>query len=187
MTAARHEGAALLLFGLLALVASGCRTAAPDTTSVLSPSVSAAAAPCAAIVRKVDVSAWREVQMPSFVVCLPAEWALSGSTWRRGAATIRWGIGIYTDPDARPSSGGPALSGAGIDRQEGGTAGNVAHRFGEMIDGSWADLWRSRRGGIYRTGVQWTDARVWFVGQSPDAQTVDLQLNVYRTVRFTKR
>ena len=125
--------------------------------------------------------------MPSFIVCLPAEWTLSGSTWRRGPSTIRWGIGLYTDPEGRQPSGGPALSGEGVDRQEGGTTGNVVRRFGEMIGGSWADLWRGRRGGFYRTGAQWTDARVWFAGQSPDAKTADLQLNIYRTVRFVGR
>lgn len=184
----RRLGIAVSCIGACTILSSGCRSAAPESAPVLSPTLSSAAAvQCTAIVRKLDVSSWREVQMPTFLVCLPGEWKLSGTTWRRGPSTIRWGTGIYPDPEGRPSATGSGLSGAAIDRQEGGTAGNVVRRFGEMIGGSWADLWRSRRGGIYRTGVQWTDARVWFAGQSPDAQTADLQLDIYRTVRFVGR
>lgn len=143
--------------------------------------------PCTADLWQVDVTSWRQVQMPAFVVCLPSDWTQSGSVWRRGAATIRWGIGIYGDPEDRRPGVQPPHSGAVVDTEDGGAAGNFVSRFGEMIGGSWAELFRSQRGGTYRTGVQWAEARLWLVGQAADARTADLELNIYRTVRFVAR
>ena len=88
----------------------------------------------------------------------------------------------------RPDHLGAAFSGSAVvDTEDGGAAGNFVSRFGEMIGGSWAELFRSQRGGTYRTGVQWAEARLWLVGQAADARTADLELNIYRTVRFVAR
>lgn len=186
--ARRRRRVAVWILAAGAVTSSGCRTATREEPGVEPRSASSSVdAPCTAVVRKVDVSSWREVQMPAFVVCLPRDWKQSSSMWRRGASTIRWGIGIYPDPESRQPVPGTVLSGGTVNRQEGEAAGTVVRRFGEMIGGSWADLWRSRRGGNYRSGVQWVEARLWFTSEATDAQTADLQLNIYRTVRFVAR
>lgn len=60
-------------------------------------------------------------------------------------------------------------------------------RFSEEIDGHVADMWRNRFGRKYYTGAQWSSPQVWLVGDAEDPATADLQVTVFRTVRFIAR
>jgi hypothetical protein len=59
-----------------------------------------------------------------------------------------------------------------------------SRRFTETIGGKVANLWNNEFDGNRFTGVEWNSPRVYMTGDSRDA-TADVQLRVYRSVRFT--
>jgi hypothetical protein len=63
---------------------------------------------------------------------------------------------------------------------------NELRRFPAVIDGLQAHVWRNRFGSEYYTGVQWDSAAVWLVGEARDARAADVELVMYRTVRFER-
>ena len=63
---------------------------------------------------------------------------------------------------------------------------NEVRRFTEAIGGLQADVWRNRFGRNYYTGAEWASAAVWLVGEARDSRTADLEVVMYRTVRFER-
>lgn len=59
-------------------------------------------------------------------------------------------------------------------------------RFTEEIDGRTAQLWLNRVGRNYHTGAEWTGERVWIVGDATDPAAADVQIAIFRTVRFRR-
>lgn len=132
-----------------------------------------------------ELSAWRSVTAEGFTFCVPPEWRAVGRTWRHGEASISWGTGAYrprkigsvvttvvtTDPSRVPLPEGPPENSA-------------VHRFSEEIDGRIAQVWRNRFGVDYHTGATWASPRVWMHGEANDAHSANLQVTIFRTVRF---
>jgi hypothetical protein len=58
-------------------------------------------------------------------------------------------------------------------------------RFTEEIGGQTADMWRNRFDQDYYTGATWTNVNVYLVGETKDVSTADLELRIFRTVRFS--
>jgi hypothetical protein len=63
---------------------------------------------------------------------------------------------------------------------------NGVNRFAEVIDGRPADLWNNEFEGAFFTGAKWSKPAVYMAGESRDAVTARLQLQVIRTVRFSQ-
>jgi hypothetical protein len=57
-------------------------------------------------------------------------------------------------------------------------------RFAEAIGGLEAQVWRNRFGTAYYTGARWDSPRVWVTGEAGAADVADLQVTIFRTVRF---
>ena len=176
----------MLVVGL-AMTATGCRSAPPGPAATTVPPA-AASAPCGATVQGVDVSAWREVAANGFRFCAPTDWRVSGQTWRHGGGSLTWGVGAHPRREAvatevvavRASDLGGAQPGMPIPDSD-------VRRFSEEIDGHLADVWRNRFGNKYYTGAQWSSPSVWLVGDADDPATADLEVAVFRTVRFSAR
>lgn len=164
----------LLLAGFAALAPSH---ASAQTTETVPCSVPVSAAPG---------EPWQQITGRGFTFCIPASWrAASRNTFRGDGGWVRWGTGEYR--------GGPSETGtAFITVPANGPLvlppprGRYNH-FPETIGGSVAELWDSELDGKFYTGAQWqTPERIYLAGECTDARARDLQLEIYRTVRFTE-
>lgn len=142
--------------------------------------------PCAVTVPGTDLTGWRTVQATGFTFCVPAAWRPAGRarngvdarTWRGAGGEVKWGTGKYRSTRVvtrvvTVRAGNPLPEPAGV------------NRFAEVIGGSPADLWNNEFEGEFFTGAQWNRPEVHMAGESRDAVTARLQLQVMRTVRFS--
>ncbi len=125
------------------------------------------------------------VAADGFTFCVPPGWHGSGRTWRRGEGSVTWGTGapprtaVRTEVRTVPASE--------IETTPAGVPDSDLRRFTEVIGGQDAQVWRNRFGGAYYTGVRWDGPRVWLTGEAGGPETADLQLKIFRTVRFSPR
>ena len=162
------------------LLTVACHPSARGTADGVEASA-AASEPCAVSLDGVDVSHWQTVAATGFTFCAPPDWTRRGTTIRRGASVVRWGRGA-PPPKVRESvirvPAGSVPGGAG------GLPDSEVRRFTEVIGGLPADVWRNRFGRDYYTGAEWTTTRIWLEGDARDGQAADLEVAIYRTVRF---
>jgi hypothetical protein len=167
-------------FLVLALLIAPLGAAAQESTA---PEVRA----CTVTVPGTDLTGWREVQASGFTFCVPANWRPAGRgrggvdarTWRGGGGEVKWGAGKYRSARVvtrvvTVRAGNPLPQPNGV------------NRFAEVIGGSAADLWNNELEGDFFTGAQWNRPEVYLAGESRDAVTARLQLQVFRTVRFSQ-
>ena len=143
------------------------------------------AAPCPVRLATADVSTWRVVQAEGFTFCVPPTWRPAGSrAWRGGAGEVEWGQSAYTrtatkTETVRVVAGQPATPPQPLTQ---------GRRFTEMVGGYGADFWDNEDEGTFYTGAVWTAPRhVHVAGEARSRATANVQLDVYRTVRFTER
>ncbi|HEX2095331.1 MAG TPA: hypothetical protein VHG28_23245 [Longimicrobiaceae bacterium] len=143
--------------------------------------------PCPAGVQIPGGAPWRLVRGDGFTFCVPPSWRPAGpvpspgadaQVWRGGDGTLHWSPGPLRTSTRTVT----------VMRREGDPLPrSETRRFSEVIDGSPAELWSNRYGEKRFTGAEWTRPRpVHFTGESESAATAALQLDVYRTVRFTR-
>jgi len=170
----------LQLLPLVSLVmfTAACHGGQSPSESVAS-NIAAVNSPCRATVEGTDVSTWREVAANEFTFCVPAEWRVGERDARHGSATLTWGSGAPPHETLGKSTGpvaGPAVSRSTLDLRQ----------FSEEIGGRRAQLFRNRYGDdTYRSGASWDTPAVWLNGASRTAREADMQITIYRTVRFT--
>jgi hypothetical protein len=134
-----------------------------------------------------DLTGWKEVQATGFTFCVPANWRPAGRardgvdarTWRGGGGEVKWGTGEYRSSKVvtrvvTVRAGNPLPEPPGV------------KRFSEVIGGKLADLHDNEFEGDFYTGAKWTNPAVYVVGESRDAPTARLHLQVFRTVRFAQ-
>ena len=180
--AARHATGWLVALSVL----GGCgrATPAPATPSPSATAAAPTAEACTASVPAVDLSAWRLVTAQGFTFCVPPEWRGSGRTWHRGNATISWGLGEPARREVRTELRTVPASQAGSP-PAGAPPDSDIRRFAEAIGGRDAQLWRNRFGRAYYTGARWDSPRVWLTGEANGPDAADLEVTIFRTVRFT--
>ena len=166
-----------LTISLLSVVVFSAACHGRPGESIASTTV-AAKAPCRTTVEGIDVSTWREVVATDFTFCVPAEWRVRGRDARYGSATLKWGPGAPPRETLGKSTGpvpGPTVSASSFDRRN----------FSEEIGGQLAQLLRGRYGDDrYYSSAAWATPAVWLTGTSRTARDTDLQIAIYRTVRF---
>lgn len=143
--------------------------------------------PCTAVVPGADLTGWREVRATGFTFCVPASWRPAGRarngvdarTWRGGGGEVKWGTGSHrsvvtvTTVVSGPVSAMPQPA-------------VQVNRLSEVIGGRVADLWDNEFDGNFHTGAAWNAPAMYVAGESRDRATARLQLQVFRTVRFTQ-
>lgn len=180
----------LLPLLLLAACASGGRQGATDA-----PVAETAAEPCNVAVEATRGAPWRLVRGEGFTFCVPATWrararptsaGVDARIWWGGQGSVTWGTGTYR-PQRRTvtvATAVPASAAGGTGMPPAPLAGE-SRRSAETIGGYVADVWSNRFEGTHYTGAVWTmPARVHITGEAKSSVEADLQLAVYRTVRF---
>jgi len=139
------------------------------------PAPTAASVPCNVPVASADSAGWKLVEATGFTFCVPAGWRHSGArAWRGGGADIQWAVG--TPPQT--TLGGfrvPAKSTEPLP---------APRRFVEMIGGESAELSDTQMRDVDYTAAQWSERHVYFEGTARGPRGADLELMIYRTVRF---
>ncbi len=183
-----NRRAAVLVVGIAATTgACGSPASTRGVETVASPSA-ALAAGCRATVAGIDVSTWREIAAEGFTFCVPPDWRGGGRTWRRGSARINWGKGTHPRQQvAVVTETMVAPAGAAPQPPSGPPPNSEIQRFTEEIGGHRASMWRNRFGQDYHTGADWESLQIWIVGEATDRAAADLQIAVFRTVRFHSR
>lgn len=147
--------------------------------------------PCTAVVPGTDLTGWKEVRARGFTFCVPASWRSSGRarkgvdarTWRGGGGEVTWGLGDHRSTRVVTTTVVTVRAGDPLPEAPPGQV----NRFTEVIGGSLAELWDNQFDGERYTGAKWARPSVHLAGESHDAGTSHIQLQVYRTVRFTQR
>lgn len=173
----------MLLAGMV-IVSTACSRAGAGAAGAQPSKAAAPSTTCRAIVRGLDTSRWREVSAEGFSFCVPATWSGNGRTWRQGGGSITWGVGTHPRPKTSTTVVAVRASEIGSLQSGGPPPDSDVQRFSEEIGGRRADLWRNRFGREFHTGAVWSSPRVWLVGESQDATSADVQVMVFRTVRF---
>ena len=134
---------------------------------------------------------WQLVTGEGFTFCVPANWHSSdGRTWRAGGAFIGWCTRDHFAQCPNVSGELPLIV---ISNPQQATAAAIAHeggvcsydRFDDTVSGALATLSDQQCHGRHVTEAIWRVRGLYFFGQTDDAVTARLQLQVYRTLRFT--
>jgi hypothetical protein len=171
----------VFVFLSLLLVPLGAVAQEPSTTEEVRP--------CTAVVTGADLAGWKEVRATGFTFCVPASWRPSGRarggvdarTWRGGGGEVTWGTGTFRSTTTTTTM----VTVRAGDPLPAPPAGQ-SNRFTEVIGGSVADLWDNRVDGKHYTGAKWARPSMYVAGESRDAGTSRIHLQVYRTVRFAQ-
>ena len=174
----------LLVAGVAALaLGAACQRTGTGGAAPAPAAAIAAGEPCAVPPDEADSASWRTVTATGFTFCAPPGWTRRGDAIRRGVSAVRWGRGEHPRTEVEAVVRVPAGS---MPTGSGGPLDNEVRRFTEAIGGLQADVWRNRFGRNYYTGAEWTSAAVWLVGEARDSRTADLEVVMYRTVRFER-
>jgi hypothetical protein len=143
--------------------------------------------------------AWKLVAGAGFTFCVPSDWQTSdGQSWRGGSGSIAWGTGtpaawplvpqveregvVYGTVTVVSPGQMPAPSTVPI--LPASTEPCTAKRFAERVGGFLTDFYHGDCDGRHSTGAWWLTAHAYVAGVATDAETAELQLQVYRSVRF---
>jgi len=149
------------LAALVAIGGCGHKGSSPSPAPV-------AEVPCTAHVASQDLSQWKAVAADSFTFCVPREWRVQDGSAAGLDATLTWGTGA---PIAQKFT---VLD----------MSNTEFHRFSEDIGGHSAVLWENRIITVYLTGARWTRPQVWIEGETRSLIAADVELTIFRTVRF---
>lgn len=132
---------------------------------------------------------WRLVQADGFTFCVPPSWeptsrprnGMGSRNWRMRGGKLAWGTGVHRERIVETTT---VIVEAGRPITPPVPSMQV-NNFRERIGGRQAELYDNYRRGVHYTGASWTFPQIWLTGEARDRATADLQLAVYRTVRFT--
>jgi hypothetical protein len=124
---------------------------------------------------------WKQITATNVTFCIPAAWRVRGMRASYGGGSIRW---QNTAPPVmtRQATGPQSIAGSG-------TSANSSpvrtERLPETIGGRQAEVWRQMGVGRLQTGVSFAQSPQFFMtGEASGDENVNLQLAVFRTVRF---
>lgn len=158
-----------VIFGAILLAACGAHhgSAAPAPT--------AAVVPCAVFVPNADSLDWKLVAATGFTFCVPARWRPAGARgWRGDGASIEWAVGS----PPQTSEAVVRVPSSVVDQAP------MPRHFVEIIGGESAELSDTHLPGADFTAAHWSEKRLYFQGKAGSPRTVDIELTIYRTVRF---
>ncbi|HEX6964269.1 MAG TPA: hypothetical protein VF166_00635 [Gemmatimonadaceae bacterium] len=131
------------------------------------------------------------MQAKGFTFCVPSNWSGSGRRQQHGEASITWGTG---QPPARTATrvvqmhGGDLLpsapTGSVVHSSSESIGGGDVHSFSESIGGAAASLYENDLVQGFITGATWRSKSIYLQGEARDRGTAEIELTIYRTVRF---
>lgn len=143
--------------------------------------------PCAVPVASATQEPWQQVSAQGFTFCVPSSWRSVGrNTFRGDGGWVRWGTGEYRGGRRETGTMVVAVPANAIPSELPTPPGRFNH-FPETIGGSVAEVWDNEIDGRFYTGAQWErPERIHLAGEATDARVRNIQLEIYRTVRFTQ-
>lgn len=170
----RTSSLLLLLAGFAALTPGRGHAQAAETV------------PCSVPVASSGQESWQQIAARGFTFCIPGSWrAVRNNTFRGDGGWVRWGTGQHRGREVGTVV--VTVPAEDVSRMTPSLPGRFNH-FPETIGGFVAELSDSEVEGRFYTGAQWqTPERVYLEGESTDARVRTLQLEIYRTVRFTQQ
>jgi hypothetical protein len=177
----------LVLIGLL------CIPACASAPAVWTPATRTSAATCSDPGAPASTP-WQLVTGRGFTFCVPASWQSSdGRSWRSGGSVVGWCT--LRDLAACPNVTAVTFEFTGTVTHDQslppatalaqGADACAADQLAETIGGRLATLSHEHCGGHHVTQATWAAPALHFVGETDDASTARLELQVYRSVRFT--
>ena len=158
-----------VVIGLALLTACGARHAS-------SAAVSTSPVPCPEFVPSADSLDWKLIQGDGFTFCVPPTWRPSGAhAWRGDGAGVDWSVG--TNPRSLYLAKRTFPVGIRSPDPE-------PRHFVEMIGGESAELWDGKVQDAEYTFAEWSERHTYFEGKSSSPHGAELELMIYRTVRF---
>ena len=184
---------------LLAACAGGSSSAgeAPTAQSTDAAAASSAATEPCNVPVPANSAGWKLVQGTGWTMCVPADWRVSTNRATYSGGTVRWQNGQARLPvtvtSVRVVGGSGATStgssGTSIANAGGTRAGTTMGRrqsLSEMIGGQMATIWSEEGNGRVGTGVSFREPQLSMTGEASGQRNVELQLAVYRTIRFQR-
>jgi hypothetical protein len=164
----------------LLLLLAGLTVSTPN----LAVAQAAETVPCSVPAASAPQEQWQQITARGFTFCIPSSWrAGARNTFRGDGGWVRWGTG-----EVRRETGTTVVTvPANAIPSTLPTPPGRFNRFPETIGGFVAELWDSEVDGKFYTGAQWErPERIHLTGESTDARVRNIQLEIYRTVRFTE-
>lgn len=178
MNAPRSIGAPSIPRAVALLLLAACSSAAPPTARVDGvPAAAVATTPCP-VPPAVTTEEWRLVPGSGFSFCVPTSWRQVGAREWRGDGSVSWGANAGRRAPFVISSvdrGAPPPPSRPVERD----------RRRESIAGKEAELSILVVGSRHLTSARWEAPRLVFSGEAPSTEAARLQLDIFRTVRFT--
>ncbi len=169
----------------IAVPAASAQTAGAGDSSANAPAAAPAADACPVTV-PANTGEWKRVEGTGITFCVPRDWRVANTRATYPGGTVRWQYSLRRgEAFVIGGSRGPGT----IANTGSGSAGTaIARRVSndEVIGGEMGNIWFEEGNGRVATGVTFTEARVSFTGEASGKQNVDLQLAVYRTIRFVR-
>ena len=125
---------------------------------------------------------WKQVSDANVTFCVPSTWRIRGARAIYSGGNIQWQHS--TPPAQTRSSSGPTSIG-GSSRSDGGSSVRTEN-FSEMIGGAPAEMSRQTGVGRLQSRVSWRQPLFSMVGEAAGETQLQVQLAVYRTVRFNE-
>lgn len=133
---------------------------------------------------------WKLVEGVGFTMCVPSDWRVANTRATYSGGTVRWQSQERREAFTVTSVRGASTPSATSMGNAGGSRASttIARRQGvsEMIGGQMATIWSEEGNGRVGTGVEFRDPRLVITGEASGQQNVQLQLEVYRTIRFVR-
>lgn len=177
---------------VVSVSAAACGGGAPPATT---PSTAGTAAvqssdqdwePCPVPVPP-NTGDWKLVEITNITFCVPSGWQVSATQARATGNRLSWGS--TTQRVQVVVSGMPPgqMSGSSIANAGASSAGTtMARRITEnvMVGGQMGAMWYEEGTGRVATGISFTRPTFSMAGEASGKANVDLQLAIYRTIRF---
>ena len=127
-----------------------------------------------------ETGEWKQVSDASVTFCVPSTWRIRGTRAIYSGGNIQWQHNA--PPVQTRSSSGP--SSIGSSSRSAGASAVRTESFPEVIGGAQAEIsWQTGVGRL-QSRVSWRQPLFSMVGEAAGESQLQIQLAVYRTVRF---
>ncbi len=141
---------------------------------------------CDVAVQGAELRGWRAVATSRFTFCVPPDWSGDGESWRAAnGASVSLSLGI-ADPGMASERMHASVPAHDARLMAGRSSAGTQPRS-ESIGGRSVSLYSSRSEGRYSWTAVWMASAISLLGTAFDRATSDLELTIFRTVRFAVR
>ena len=130
---------------------------------------------------------WKLVEITNITFCVPSAWQVSATQARATGNRLTWGTSQQRGQVRVVGVPAGQMSGSSIANAGASSAGTtMARRITEnvMVGGQMGAMWYEEGTGRVATGISFTRPTFSMAGEASGKANVELQLAIYRTIRF---